>query len=114
MEQRIEELKNDLAAYDFCLWQFFATGAVFLAVVAAFNLLSLFQVASASQKYRQPATLCGRMCFCVLLVLGRRRRKPLLYLSLSWGGLESHKFLLEVILRWAKPTVEKLDSVHPN
>ena len=111
--QRIEELKNDLAAEDCCLRQFFATEAAFLAVVAAFNLLSLFQVASGSQQYRQPATLRAQVFLCGA-VLGRRGREPVLYLSLSWGGLERRKSLREAILRWPKPTAEKLVPDHPN
>ena len=43
VEQRIEELKHDLAADGFCLQPFFATEAAFLAVLCAFNLLSLYQ-----------------------------------------------------------------------
>jgi len=35
-----------------------------LVVVAAFNLLSLFQVASGSQQYRQPATLRAQVFLC--------------------------------------------------
>jgi hypothetical protein len=37
VEQRIEELKNDLAADGFCLQPFFATEAAFLAVLVTFN-----------------------------------------------------------------------------
>jgi hypothetical protein len=39
VEQRIEELKHDLAADGFCLQPFFATEAAFLAVLFTFNLL---------------------------------------------------------------------------
>jgi hypothetical protein len=107
VEQRIEELKNDLAADDFCTRQFFATEAAFLAVVATFNLLSLFQAASAPDQYRQPATLRAQVFLCGA-VLGRHGREPVLYLSLSWGGLERRKPLREAILQWRKPTPEKL------
>lgn len=109
VEQRIEELKNDLAADDFCTQQFFATEAAFLAVVATFNLLSLFQQASGQGQYRQPATLRAQVFLCGA-VLGRHGRQPVLYLSLSWGGLERRKPLREAILQWRKPTAEKLDS----
>ena len=43
MEQRIEEMKNDLNADGFCTKKFFATEAAFLGVVLSFNLLSLYQ-----------------------------------------------------------------------
>lgn len=109
VEQRIEELKNDLAADDFCTQQFFATEAAFLAVVATFNLLSLFQQAGGQGAYRQPATLRAQVFLCGA-VLGRHGRQPVLYLSLSWGGLERRKPLREAILQWQKPTAEKLDS----
>lgn len=113
VEQRIEELKNDLAADDFCTRQFFATEAAFLAVVATFNLLSLFQAASGPGQYRQPATLRAQVFLCGA-VLGWRGHEPVLYLSLSWGGLERRKPLREAILRWRKPTAEKLDSNNPS
>jgi len=57
MEQRIEELKSDLAADDFCLKEFFATEAAFLSILMLFNLLGEFQRASGMSGYRQPATL---------------------------------------------------------
>jgi len=109
VEQRIEELKNDLAADDFCTQQFYATEAAFLAVVATFNLLSLFQQASGGPPYRQPATLRAQVFLCGA-VLGRQGHQPVLYLSLSWGGLERRKPLREAILRWQRPTPEKLAS----
>lgn len=109
VEQRIEELKNDLAADDFCTQQFYATEAAFLAVVATFNLLSLFQQASGGGPYRQPATLRAQVFLCGA-VLGRHGHQPVLYLSLSWGGLERRKPLREALLRWQKPTAEKLTS----
>jgi hypothetical protein len=37
VEQRIEELKSDLAADDFCLREFFATEAAFLSILMLFN-----------------------------------------------------------------------------
>ena len=43
IEQRIEELKHDLAADGFCLQPFYATESAFLAVLCTFNLLSLYQ-----------------------------------------------------------------------
>ncbi len=43
IEQRTEELKNDLAADGFCVREFFGTESAFLGVLFAFNLLSLYQ-----------------------------------------------------------------------
>jgi len=43
VEQRIEELKSDLAADDFCLREFFATEAAFLCVLMLSNLLAEFR-----------------------------------------------------------------------
>jgi hypothetical protein len=42
IEQRIEELKAELAADGFCMKSFFATESAFLAVLFTFNLLSLY------------------------------------------------------------------------
>lgn len=109
VEQRIEELKNDLAANDFCTQQFYATEAAFLAVVATFNLLSLFQQAGGEAAYRQPATLRAQVFLCGA-VLGRAGHVPVLYLSLSWGGLEARTALRQAILQWQKPTSEKLTA----
>jgi len=61
VEQRMEELKNDLAADDFCTQNFWSTEAAFLAVLFIFNLLSLYQQSATSNaRYRQPATLRRR------------------------------------------------------
>src|SRR5262249_20768014 len=57
VENRIAELKYDLAADDFCLQEFFATEAAFCAILMLFNLLGEFQRASQMKGYRQPATL---------------------------------------------------------
>jgi hypothetical protein len=43
VDQRIEEMKNDLNADGFCTKKFFATEAAFLGVVLSFNLLSLYK-----------------------------------------------------------------------
>ena len=112
VEQRIEAWKNDLAADDFCTQQFYATEAALWAVVATFNLLSLFQQASGAGTYRQPATLrtTGFLCGAVL---GRQGHQPGLYLSLSWGGLEARSALRQAILQWPKPTAEKLLATTP-
>ncbi|MGA9055843.1 MAG: hypothetical protein WB763_04960 [Terriglobia bacterium] len=57
MEWRIEELKSDLAADDFCLKEFSPTGAAFLSILMLFNLLGEFQRASGVTDCRQSATL---------------------------------------------------------
>ncbi len=57
MENRIAELKHDLAADDFCLQEFFATEAAFRSILLLFNLLGEFQRASHLSPYRRPVTL---------------------------------------------------------
>ena len=108
VEQRIEELKNDLAADGFCLQSFFATESAFLAVIFTFNLLSLYQhQATPTQPYRQPGTLRVSVFLCgaVLGVLGR---ELVVRLSAAWGGLAKHKPLLQAILDWRNATSPKL------
>ena len=108
VEQRIEELKNDLGADDFCTQNFWATEAAFLAVLFTFNLLSLYQQNSAPQAgYRQPATLRATVFLCGA-ILGRAAHQTVLHLSACWGGLEKHKPLLETVLSWKNQTSPKL------
>ena len=108
VEQRIEELKNDLGADDFCTQNFWATEAAFLAVLFTFNLLSLYQQTSAPKTgYRQPATLRAAVFVCGA-ILGRAGRQTVLHLSACWGGLEKHKPLLETVLSWRNQTSPKL------
>jgi len=75
MEQRIDELKHDLAADDFCRHDFFATEAAFRAVTVLFNLLSLWQtatrpaeaaprVAGQPARHRRPASLRTEVFLC--------------------------------------------------
>jgi hypothetical protein len=112
VEQRIEELKNDLAADDFCTQNFWATEAAFLAVLFTFNLLSLYQhSATPGTHYRQPATLRAAVFLCGA-ILGRSGRQTVLHLSAAWGGLNKHKPLLEAILQWQGPTAPKLTATH--
>lgn len=111
IEQRIEELKNDLAADGFCMRQFYATEAAFLSVLFAFNLLSLYQQATGtrSQKhYQRPATLRSTV-FLGGAILGNRARQPVLYIAQSWGGSEKHKPLMDKVLEWRKRTSPKLE-----
>lgn len=107
VEQRIEELKSDLAADDFCLREFFATEAAFLAVLMLFNLLGEFQRASGMSGYRQPATLRAEVFLCGA-ILGRAGHQKVLHLSAAWGGLEKRNPLFEKLLQYEFPTPPKL------
>jgi hypothetical protein len=108
VEQRIEELKNDLGADDFCTQNFWATEAAFLAVLFTFNLLSLYQqLSSPAANYRQPATLRAAVFLCGA-ILGRAGHRPVLHLSACWGGLAKHKPLLATVMSWKNQTSPKL------
>ena len=108
IEQRIEELKSDLAADDFCLREFFATEAAFLGILMLFNLLGEFQRASGMTGYRQPATLRVQVFLCGA-ILGRTGHHPVLHLSAAWGGLEQRNPLFDKLLQYEIPTSPKLD-----
>ncbi|MGH9353090.1 MAG: transposase, partial [Terriglobia bacterium] len=108
MEQRIEELKSDLAADDFCLKEFFATEAAFLGILMLFNLLGEFQRASGMTGYRQPATLRAQVFLCGA-ILGRAGHRTVLHLSAAWGGLEKRKPWLDNLLAYEIPTSRKLE-----
>ena len=89
IEQRIEELKNDLAAGGFCVREFFGTEAAFLAVRFAFNLLSLYQKQiTPEQPYRQPATLRSQV-FVAGAILGLIGQQMVLKLSQAWVGSQN-------------------------
>ena len=108
IEQRIEELKNDLAADGFCTQNFWATESAFLAILFTFNLLSLYQRSTTPQgAYRQPATLRTTVFLCGA-ILGRSGRQAVLHLSSAWGGLNKHKPLLDALLHWPLSTSPKL------
>jgi hypothetical protein len=95
VEQRIEELKAELAAQGFCLHPFWATEAAFLGVLFAFNLLSLYQQTTRpGQTYMQPATLRTAV-FLAGAVLGWAGKQMVVRLSAAWGGLKKHKPLIE-------------------
>jgi hypothetical protein len=111
MENRIAELKYDLAADDFCLREFFATEAVFRSILLLFNLLGEFQRACRFTTYRQPATLRTQVFLCGAL-LGRAGRRLVLHLSASWGGLKQRIPLLENVLAYEVPTSPKLPPEH--
>jgi hypothetical protein len=108
IEQRIEELKSDLAADDFCLREFFATEAAFMGILMLFNLLGEFQRASGMSGYRQPATLRAHVFLCGA-ILGRSGHHPVLHLSAAWGGLQQRNPLFDKLLRYEIPTSPKLD-----
>ncbi len=108
VEQRIEELKHDLAANGFCLQPFFATESAFLAVLLTFNLLSLYQhLTTPGCSYRQPATLRTAV-FLAGAVLGKAGHDMVVKLSAAWGGLAKHKPLIEAALSWLNATSPKL------
>ncbi len=108
IEQRIEELKSDLAADDFCLKQFYATEAAFLAILMLFNLLAEFQRAMGMTRYRQPASLRMHVFLCGA-ILGRAGHQTVLHLSAAWGGLEQRNSLFDKLLLYEIPTSRKLD-----
>jgi len=108
IEQRIEELKHDLAADGFCLQPFYATESAFLAVLCTFNLLSLYQHQTTPESpYRQPGTLRVAVFLCGA-VLGVMGREVVVKLSAAWGGLSKHKPLVEAALNWLNVASPKL------
>ena len=112
IEQRIEELKSDLAADDFCLKPFFATEAAFLGILMLFNLLGEFQRATGMTGYRQPATLRAQVFLCGA-ILGRAGHRTVLHLSAAWGGLKKRNSLFDNLLAYEIPTSRKLESPAP-
>ena len=108
-ENRVAELKYDLAADDFCMKQFFATEAAFRAVLLLFNLLSEFQHATAMPGYQQPATLRTQVFLCGA-ILGRKGHDLVVHLSQAWGGLQTRNPLLDKLSSYVFPTSPKL---HP-
>ena len=108
-ENRVAELKYDLAADDFCMRQFFATEAAFRAVLLLFNLLSEFQRATEMPVYRQPATLRTQVFLCGA-ILGRKGHDLVLHLSQAWGGLQTRNPLFDRLFSYVFPTSPKL---HP-
>jgi len=107
VENRIAELKYDLAADDFCLREFFATEAAFCGILLLFNLLGEFQRASRMKGYRQPATLRAQVFLCGA-ILGRSGHRVVLHLSSGWGGLAKRKPLMDHLLSYVWPTSPKL------
>jgi hypothetical protein len=108
IEQRIEELKADWAADDFCLQQFYATEAAFLSILMLFNLLAEFQRATGMTGYRQPASLRVQVFLCGA-ILGRAGHRTVLHLSSAWGGLQTRNPLFDKLLHYEIPTSRKLE-----
>jgi len=103
VEQRIEEMKNDLHADGFCTKAFFATEAAFLGVVLSYNLLSLYQAQVTRQSgYRKPSTMRAAV-FVGGAILGRKGRDVVVRFSESWGGLKKHIPLIEQALKTGNP-----------
>jgi Transposase DDE domain group 1 len=90
VENRIAELKHDMAADRFCLQEFYASEAAFRSILLLFNLLSEFQRASGTGRHREPGTLRSQVLLCVA-ELGEVGHQIVLCLSSSWGGLINEK-----------------------
>ena len=110
LEQRIDELKSDLGADDFCRREFYATEAAFRSVLVLFNLLSLWQTASRpNQTYRRPATLRTEVFLCGAIA-GTDGRTPVLNLSRAWGGLEQRIPLIQNASRFCRAIPPRLHT----
>ena len=96
-------MKDDLAADDFCKREFYATEAAFRAVLMLFNLLSAWQKAARGQEhgYQRPASLRMEVFLCGAIA-GSRGHTPVVYLSMSWGGLEKRKPLMDRAKSWCE------------
>jgi len=108
VENRIEELKNDLAADSFCMRWFYSTEAVFRSILMLFNLLSEFQFAAGVCPYKEPATLRTQVFLCGA-ILGRAGHNLVVHMSKSWGGIGKRIRLIDNMIRHYFPTSAKLD-----
>jgi hypothetical protein len=108
MEQRIEEVKSDLAADPFCRQAFFATEAAFLSILMLFNLLGEFQRARGMTGCRPPARLRVQVFLCGA-ILGRAGHRTVLHLWAAWGGLEKRNSRFDNLLLYEIPTSRKLE-----
>jgi hypothetical protein len=108
MENRIAELKHDLAADRFCLKDFHATDAVFRSILLLFNLLSEFRRVSGMPQHKEPATLRSEVFLCGA-EMKRDRDNLILSLAAGWGGLTRRISLLTSVLTWVFPFSPKLD-----
>ena len=66
MENRIAELKHDLAADDFCLQEFFATEAAFRSMLLLFNLLGESSATVVSARIANRPRCAAKFSFAVL------------------------------------------------
>jgi len=113
IEQRIEELKNDMHADGFCTRKFFATEAAMLSAIFAYNLLAVYQAQVTPQSgWRQPSTLRAAVFVCGA-VLGRIGRKIVLRLSKVGGGLAKHKALIDRACKPPEPIAPLLIRQRP-
>jgi hypothetical protein len=112
MENRIAELKHDLAADRFCLKDFHATEAVFRSIVLLFNLLSEFRRASGMPQHKEPGTLRSQVFLCAA-ELSHVGSGIMLSLATGWGGLQRRISLLSSILSWVIPNSPKLLPAAP-
>lgn len=111
LEPRLSELKEDLGADDFCLHEFFPTEAAVRSVLLVFNLLSLLQSLQPQPPgapQRRPATLRQTLFLCAAAA-GRSGHKTVLFLSRSWGGLQTRKPLLDILAALEQRTSPKLN-----
>ena len=109
MENRIRELKYDLAADGFCMKGFYETEAAFRGILLLFNLLGEFQRAAGLPGYKQPATIRTQVFLCGA-ILGCAGRNLVPYMSQTWGGLKSRIPLFDNILAYVFPASPKLPS----
>jgi hypothetical protein len=109
VENRIEELKNDLAADSFCMKWFYSTEAVFRSILMLFNLLSEFQHDAGIHPYKEPATLRTQVFLCGA-ILGRAGHNLVIHMSKSWGGIGKRIQLVDSMLRHFIPTSPKLGT----
>lgn len=111
IEPRISELKEDLAADNFCFSGFFPTEAAMRSIFLLFNLTSVLQALhpiSGNQAQQRPSTLRNELFTCAAAA-GRCGHKIVLFLSQSWGGLHLRKPLLEAIAALENRTSPKLN-----
>jgi hypothetical protein len=108
VENRIAELKHDLAADRFCLQKFYASDAVFRSILLLFNLLNEFQRASSIRPHREPGTLRSQVLLCGA-EMSEVGAQIVLSLSTCWGGLKRRIAILQSILTWEIPISPKLE-----
>ena len=111
IEPRISELKEDLAADDFCLQEFFPTEAAVRSVFLLFNFMSLLQALqphAGGKPQQRPATVRQQLFTCAAAA-GRAGHKVVIFLSQSWGGLHTRKPLLDIISTLQNRTSPKLN-----